>query len=492
MAFQLFSYREGTSLRALKAALERARRLGASYADLRVVKRRDEGIVVKNGRVDSVESSEEEGVGIRALVNGAWGFASCSSLEQEDIERTAELAVRIARASARVKTDDVTLAPVDAICDSYKSAYDIDPFTVSLDEKIGLLMDAERLARQNPKIRVATADMGFRREEKIFLSSEGADIRQEIIESGAHMSAIATDGEEIQERSYPSIFGDYATRGYEFVKSLDLAGHAEEIADQAAELLSAPQCPSKVTDLVLGTNQLALQIHESCGHPSELDRVLGTEASFAGTSFLTLEKRGNFRYGSDDVTIVADATIPGGLGTFGYDDEGVPAQRIELVKRGIFSDYLTSRETSPLVNQRSNGCMRADGWNRTPIIRMTNINLMPGDWTLDEIIRDTKDGIYMEANKSWSIDDKRLNFQFGTEIAWEIKDGELGRMLKNPTYTGITPEFWRSCDAIANRDFWHLWGLPSCGKGEPMQVAHVGHGASPARFRKVKVGVGKW
>ncbi|HHY46113.1 MAG TPA: TldD/PmbA family protein [Firmicutes bacterium] len=480
-------------MRRFRIALETARALGASYADIRVVTRRDENIVVKNGKVDALESSEESGFGVRALVNGRWGFASSSKLDDEEIEKTAELAVRIARASARAKTEDVTLSPVDAICDSYKTSYDIDPFTVSIDEKIELLMDAERLMRGKKGIRVSTATMGFRREEKIFLSSDGAEIAQEIVESGAGISAVAADANDIQERSYPGGFGgDFAAKGYEFVKSLDLAGHAEEIAQQAIDLLDAPQCPSTTTDLILGSNQLALQIHESCGHPSELDRVFGTEASYAGTSFLTPEKQGTFRYGSPEVTIVADATVPGGLGTFGYDDEGVPAQRTELVKKGIFINYLTSRETAGRVNQRSNGCMRADGWNRMPIIRMTNINLMPGDWTLDEIIRDTKDGIFMDTNKSWSIDDKRLNFQFGTEIAWEIKNGEMGRMLKNATYTGITPEFWRSCDAIANEDFWHLWGLPSCGKGEPLQIAHVGHGASPARFRRVRVGVGRW
>ncbi|MHB8946293.1 MAG: TldD/PmbA family protein, partial [Bacillota bacterium] len=252
------------------------------------------------------------------------------------------------------------------------------------------------------------------------------------------------------------------------------------------------QCPSGTTDLILEGSQLGLQIHESCGHPIELDRVFGTEASYAGTSFLTPEKLGNFRYGSDKVNIVADATIPGGLGSFKYDDEGVPGQRTVIMDHGLFKNYLTSRESAADLGQVSNGTMRADGWNRLPIIRMTNINLEPGDWTLDELIKDTKDGIYMATNKSWSIDDKRLNFQFGTEVAWEIKDGALGAMLKNPTYTGITPQFWGSLDAVGGKQEWHLWGLPNCGKGEPPQTAHVGHGAAPSRFRNVRVGVGKW
>jgi TldD protein len=236
---------------------------------------------------------------------------------------------------------------------------------------------------------------------------------------------------------------------------------------------------------------LALQVHESCGHPIELDRVFGTEASYAGTSFLTTEKMGNFRYGSEIVNITADATVPGGLGTFGYDDEGVPAQRTPIVRDGIFVGYLTSRETAAVLGQQSNGAMRADGWNRIPLIRMTNVNLEPGEWDLDDLIADTDDGIYMEMNKSWSIDDKRLNFQFGTEIAYQIKKGKLGQMYKNATYTGITPQFWAGCDAICSDKHWNVWGTPNCGKGQPSQTAHVGHGTAPARFRNVRVGVMK-
>ena len=300
------------------------------------------------------------------------------------------------------------------------------------------------------------------------------------------------EGGERQTRSYPASFrGDYATSGFEFTRSLDLPGHAEKTGREAVELLRADECPSRNTTLIIGGTQLALQVHESCGHPIELDRVFGTEASYAGTSFLDVDKLGEFRYGSDIVNIVADATSPGGLGSFGYDDEGVPAQRTDIVREGIFSGYLMSRETAPRIGLRSNGTMRADGWNRIPLVRMTNISLLPGQGTLQEIIADTEDGILIDSNKSWSIDQQRLNFQFGCEIAWEIKDGRLGRMLKNTVYTGITPEFWGSCDAIAGEDEWHIWGIPSCGKGEPGQTAHVGHGTSPARFRNVEVGVKK-
>jgi len=350
----------------------------------------------------------------------------------------------------------------------------------------------DRTLRQNEKIKLTDCSMQFWKFDEVFASSEGAYIEQKKIESGAGASATAIEGNDVQRRSIPCAFGgDYAAAGYEFVEAQDLPGHAAGAAKEAVELLDAPQCPSDTRDLILEGSMLALQVHESCGHPIELDRVFGTEASYAGTSFLTTEKLDSFRYGSEMVNIVADATAPGGLGSFFFDDEGVPGQCVDIVKEGLFCGYLTSRETAAKMGWRSGGTMRADGWNRIPLIRMTNINLRPGDWTLDEIIRETKRGLYAGMVNSWSIDDKRLNFQFGCEIAFEVEDGALGKMYKNPTYTGITYDFWRGCDAIANEDEWRIWGVPNCGKGEPVQAAHVGHGVAPARFRNVRIGVMK-
>jgi len=303
---------------------------------------------------------------------------------------------------------------------------------------------------------------------------------------------VAFDGQEAQRRSYPNSFGgDFATRGYEFIEEMKLVDNAERVREEAVALLSASPCPDTRTSIIIAGPMMALQVHESCGHPTELDRALGTEISLAGGSFMTVDKLNKLKYGSDIVNITADATCPGGLGTFGYDDEGVKAQRTPLVKNGLFVGYLTSRETAPVIKKRSNGAMRADGFNRLPIIRMTNINLEPGTWKLADLIADTESGIFFDINKSWSIDDRRLNFQFGVEAAWEIKNGALGALYKNAVYTGITPEFWNSCDAICDENHWHIWGVPNCGKGEPMQTAHVAHGAAPARFRNVKVGVSK-
>jgi TldD protein len=296
----------------------------------------------------------------------------------------------------------------------------------------------------------------------------------------------------MQRRSYPSSFdGQFENRGYEMVHELPLVENAPKIGTEAVQLLSAEQCPRGQMDLILGSSQLALQIHESCGHPTELDRALGSELNYAGGSFLTTDKLGTFKYGSPIVNITADSVSPGGVGTFGYDDEGVPAQKWDLVKDGMFVGYLTSKETAAAVGEaRSRGAMRAQGWHRIPLIRMNNVSLQPGEWTLDDLVADTANGVYMEINRSWSIDQLRYNFQFGTEIGWLIENGKMTRMLKNPTYQGLTPEFWGSCDAICDFKHWVQWGLPNCGKGEPGQTISTGHGASPARFRNVQVGVG--
>ena len=472
-------------------ALDLSKVLGASFSEVRIVDQRNEELEVKNGTAEAIKYSESEGIGVRVIVDGAWGFASTSRMGKKDIDEVTALAVQIAKASAMTKKENVVLSPADRIVADYSTPLKIDPFKVSLSKKVDLLLSAEKLMNEKG-VRISQAFMEVFGQKKIYANTEGTYITQNIVECGAGINAIAVKDGEVQERSYPNSFrGNFATSGYEFIESLDLIANAPRVASEALELISAPQCPSMVTTLIIDGSQLALQVHESCGHPIELDRVFGTEASYAGMSFLTLDKLNNFRYGSDIVNIVADSTVPGGLGTFGYDDEGIKAQRVPIVTNGMFVGYLTSRETASKIGQISNGSMRADGWNKIPLIRMTNVNLEPGTWKFDDLISDTDDGIYVETNRSWSIDDKRLNFQFGTEIAWEIKNGKLGRMFKNPTYTGITPQFWASCDAICDKSYWKMWGTPNCGKGEPPQVMHVAHGTAPARFKNVKVGVMK-
>ncbi len=474
----------------LKQAMDDLRQRGVDYADARRVRGLSEILVMKNGTLETASTIESEGFGIRVLKGGAWGFASSSELTKEKVSEITEQALRIANASGTVGNPGITLDKRPPAVDTYTSEYREDPFEVPLAEKLEMLSSACEGMSRTKGVKLATASTMNFRTEKLFVDTEGSSIDQTIIEAGGGISATAIDDAgERQTRSYPASFrGDYATRGFEFTRSLHLAENAERIGAEALELLNADECPAVNTTLIIGGTQLALQVHESCGHPIELDRVFGTEASYAGTSFLTTDKLGSFKYGSKVVNLVADATCVGGLGSFAYDDEGVAAQRTDIVREGIFVGYLTSRETAPRIGLSSNGTMRASGWSRIRLVRMTNINLMPGEGSLEDLIADTEDGIFVDSNKSWSIDQRRVNFQFGCEIAWEIKHGKRVRMLKNPVYTGITPEFWGACDAVAGPEEWHIWGIPSCGKGEPGQAAHVGHGVSPARFRNVEVG----
>lgn len=476
----------------LKEIIDYIKRKKIDYADIRYVAEKNESMTVKDGRLEALSRDENRGVGIRVLHNGAWGFASGSLLNPAALKKLADRAIGIAKASAVTKKQTASLAAIDIHQGQYRSPVQEDPFMVPLDEKIDLLIKVSDVLKKRPRIKVIEASMDFFRTDKIYCSTEGALIEQSITESGGGYEATAVEKGDAQKRSYPNSHrGDFRCAGYEFIRELDLLGHAERVGDEAVALLSAPPCPSIATDIIIMGDQMALQVHESCGHPVELDRVLGTEISLAGGSFMTIDKLGNLRYGSPVVSIVQDATIPYALGSFGYDDEGVKATRTDIIRDGLFVGYLTSRETAPVVNAAPNGAMRADGWNSLPLIRMTNINLEPGQWEYDDLIADTRDGILLATNKSWSIDDKRLNFQFGVEIAWQIKDGRITTMYKNPLYTGITPEFWNSCDAVCNQNHWRIWGIPSCGKGEPMQTAHVAHGTAPARFRNVRVGVSK-
>ncbi len=472
-------------------ALNYAQLKQVQYADIRLVQNRTETIVVKNGVVENLNNSESLGFGVRTLVSGAWGFASSHVLSIQEVERITALAIEIARASSRAPGEQIDLGPPVTSQGKYQTPIETDPFSLSQETKLAELIAADEAMAGEKDISVRRGNLTFIQEAKWFANTEGAYTEQTIYEAGGGIMAIAVGGGEVQSRSYPASFGrQQVTAGWEAIQGWDLPGNAERIASEAAALLTADPCPRDLTTtIILGGDQVALQVHESCGHPIELDRVFGTEAAYAGTSFLTTEKLDTFQYGSEVVNLTAESLRPLGLGTFGWDDEGVPAQSTPIVKDGLFVGYLMSRETASQLGKVSNGCMRASGWNRAPLIRMTNVSLEAGTWDLEDMITDTDQGIFMDTNRSWSIDDKRYNFQFGTEIAYEIKDGKLGRMLRNPTYTGITPQFWNSCDAVANSKQWKMYGTPNCGKGQPGQIAHTGHGAAPARFRNVKVGV---
>ena len=475
-------------------ALNVAALRGATYADARIADDRSRALSSKNGKIGSASDSESLGIGVRVIADGAWGFAASDDLGKNSIEATAAKAVAIAKASAKVKQHDVKLAPEKPATAEWATPIKIDPFSISVEQNLDLLMKVDAELRAVTGVTLAETNLNFRREESWFVSSEGANIHQTKYTTGAGFDAYAFAGNEIQKRSFPTSYGgQWQNKGYELVHELKLVDNARRIGEEAVALLKADQCPEGKFDIILDGAQLGLQIHESVGHPIELDRVLGMEANFAGMSFLTLDKLRTLRYGSELVNVVADARQEHGpgLGTFAFDEEGVPAQCTPIITKGLFTGYLSSRETAPAIGlNRSGGTLRAEGWNRLPIIRMTNVSILPGEKTLtrEQLISGTDDGIYMETNRSWSIDDKRYNFQFGCELGWEIKGGKRTRMLKNPSYSGITTEFWNSMDAICSRDEWVLWGIPHCGKGQPQQVMGTGHGAAPARFRGVKVG----
>ncbi|HUI77867.1 MAG TPA: TldD/PmbA family protein [Bryobacteraceae bacterium] len=473
------------------SALDMVARRGVTYADVRAIETRDREISTKNGKAGHVSSTESVGVGIRVLAFGCWGFAATDDLTPHGLEAAASLALEIARAGTAAHKTDVDLAAEERHEATWVSAFRIDPFTIPIDQQLAVLLAVDAELRHEKGISLAEASMHFERRRQVFASTLGSHIDQTRYTAGAGFSALSYHDGEIQRRSYPNSFGgQYQLKGYELVDELKLVENAPRIAGEAVALHSADQCPEGEFDLILDSSQLGLQIHESIGHPIELDRVLGTEANYAGMSFLTLDQLGHLRYGSDLVNVVCDARVEHGpgLGTFAYDDEGVAAQSTDIIRNGQFIGYMTSRETAAQVGEsRSNGCMRADGWARLPLIRMTNVSLKPGQQSLEEVY-DSDHAIYMETNRSWSIDDKRYNFQFGCEIGWEMRNGKRVRMLKNPSYSGISTEFWNSCAAIAGPEHWTLWGVPNCGKGQPEQVMGTGHGTSPARFRKIKIG----
>jgi TldD protein len=468
--------------RAVAAALD----AGARYADARVMHRRYESMAARDGDVESMQQDADSGIGVRALVGSGWGFFATPDLADASVSAAGARATEIAAASALVSRPSDGLVPVPPASGSWASDCRRDPFDVALSTKGDLLVRATRTMLDNGAD-LAEGVYQLWETRKWLVSSEGHRIDQHIRESGAGIMATAIGDGETQRRSYPAARGQYATRGWEFVDELDLEAHAARVGAESKELLTAPQCPSGETTLILGAEQLALQIHESVGHAIELDRILGWEAAYAGTSWLDLGQLGSMTYGSELMNITIDPTIPGALGSFGFDDEGTPATARDAVRHGVWVGVLAGRDSAAVAGLDYAGSVRADGWARLPMVRMTNVGLEPGPHTFDEIVAETDDGIYMETNRSWSIDDRRLNFQFGTEVGYEVKHGQLGRLVRNPTYTGIGPRFWSSMDMLSSETV--VWGTPNCGKGQPGQVGHTGHPAAPARFRNVRVGV---
>jgi len=491
-------------------ALETARRLGASYADIRIIRSRRETVAIGPGggggfgaffapeeegrdrRPARVTRSESMGFGVRVLYNGTWGFSASPLITPDEIRRIAAEAVAIARANAAINTTRVRLAPVKAYRDTWQTPIAKNPFDVSLDEKIGHLVKVEELGRKVRGVARVAASLAFVHEHKRFASTEGSYIEQHIYQTLPNLAitAMRRDAGPRPEIATRNAFIPPQSIGYEYVEQLKWAEITEQIAQEAVEMLSAKEVQPGRYTLLIAPSNLYLTIHETIGHSTELDRVLGYEANFAGTSFLTLDKLGKYRVGSKIVNFVADRTTPGGLATVGYDDDGVPAQRWHLIREGVLVGYQTTRELAHVVRENfSRGCSYADSWSSMPIPRMPNVWLEPGRERLspEDLIADTKEGILIEGRGSYSIDQQRLNFQFGGNAFWEIKNGKKVGMLRNVVYQSYTPEFWNSCDAICSQEYWVNQGTPGDGKGEPQQTNSVSHGCAMARFRNITV-----
>lgn len=473
-------------------AVEEAVRLGASFADARFEFRQTEDIVTRNGVLHQATVRTERGLGVRALVRGAWGFVAIGEPTRHDVAIAAKRAVDLARAASILQDIPVRLVDEEPHRAIFRTQIKRDPLAVPIEDKVELLLEIDAKLRGVNLITLALGSFSAMRQRKVYVSSEGSEIDQELVWTGVGYQAGASDGADFQLRSYPyGGRGQYLGKGWEMIGELPLVDSAERIAHEAVEQLRADPCPNEKTTLILGTGQMARQIHESVGRIVELDRVLGMERNSGGASILTTDRLGSYDFGSREVNLYADAREPGAPGTFGFDDEGVEAQRVELVTEGRFTGYLSSRETAERVGlERSTGAMRASSWSTFPTVRMTNISLEPGSaGDLDALIGDTKNGVLMDYPRAWASDELGGQFQAACEVAWEIKNGKRGRKLKNPTYQGLTPMFWRSCDAVASDKSWMLHGLFPDLKGRPLQCLVAGHGSSPARFVDVEVGV---
>jgi TldD protein len=466
-------------------AIARIKASGAEYGDIRLLDSTVQSIAGEDRRISSVRESNDRGFGIRVLYHGGWGFAASSICSVEEVPRVADLAVEIARGSSSLAIEKVKLADEPVHHDSVATAMRIDPFVVSLEKKTDLLLETMEVLHQQAGVVRTKAGIWACRDRKLFQSTEGSKLEFDLLALNGDFTATASLHGRFASRSFST---PHLRTGYELIESANFVSEAPRIASQAVEKVNAPQIDEGIYDLVLDAEHLSLTMHESCGHPSELDRALGYEANYAGTSFLTTDKKGVFRYGSPHVNLVADNTEAETLAATGYDDDGVSCQRWDIVREGIFVGYCTNREVAPKIGEsRSRGSNRADGWGSVPMVRIANIGLEPGPATVDDLLADVSRGIYIEGHGSYSIDQRRYNFQFGGDAFWLVERGKRTHMVRDVVYHGITPEFWSRCDGVADRSYRRRFGFITCGKGQPGQSGWMTHAASPARFREISV-----
>lgn len=470
-------------------ALNTARGAGASYADIRIADYRRQTIRTREERVLSVNDAEDRGFGVRVIVDGTWGFAASPRIEPDEIARVALQAVALARINAKLQREPVQLAPVDAYVAVWQTPIRRDPFSVSLEEKIDTLLRINAAALAVPGVSFCNSFMDFVREHKFFASTEGSYIEQTLFRCFPTFTATSVDRKQGSFQSR-NAYSDPQGLGYEYVEDYPWLDDARQAGEDAVAKHTAPSVEPGKRDLILHPTHLWLTIHESIGHPTELDRALGMEANYAGTSFLTPDKLGSFRVGSEMVSFVGEKTSPGSLATCGYDDDGVRTTAWPMVERGIFVDYQTTRDQAHLIGRSaSHGTSYAQSWKDVPFQRMPNINLQPGKQplSLDQLIAGTDDAILLKGRSSYSIDHQRYNFQFSGQTAYHVKGGKIVGMLKDVAYQSRTPDFWGACDAICSEEEYYVGGSFYDGKGEPGQANAVSHGCPPARFRQIDV-----
>jgi TldD protein len=478
-------------------ALEKAKSAGASYADIRINRYRSQAVTLrvqaergtgKTVEVPLVADTETFGFGLRVLAEGAWGFAASHEVSREAIARAAVDAVAIAKANAPLLSRPVELAPTPTYKDSYKTPTRIDPFAIPIGDRLDLLRAVAVEARKVPGVFSVSAFIAQRAENRFFASSEGSVIQQYVVQIAPEFTATAVQaGKKVKSRTYRP---HAVTAGYEAVERAGMVKEARRVAEEAVAHLKAPSVDPGKKDLVLLPTHLALTIHESIGHSTELDRALGFEANYAGTSFLTTDKLGKFRVGSDIVNLFGDRIRPESLSTCGYDDDGVKTRQFPIISKGIFVGYQTIRDQAHLVNQQeSMGCCYADSFASVPFQRMPNVWLAPSPQpvTLDDLISGVEDGILIDGRGSYSIDQQRYNFQFGGDAFWQIKHGKVGAMIADVAYQSRTPDFWAACDGIGGELLWENVGLNADGKGQPPQINAMSHGCAPSRFRQINV-----
>jgi TldD protein len=470
-------------------SLNTAHKLGVTYADIRINRYRNEFIATREQQVQNVSRGQNFGFGVRVLYKGTWGFASSRSVTPEDVRRITQQAVEIARANSAYQRKRISMVPVEKVVTTWKNAYEKDPFAVSIDDKIQFLLSLNESAMKTQGVSFVNSTMGFVNEQKFYASTDGSRIEQYIIRVDPSFTVTAVNRANGDFQSRSSLGGPQGM-GYEYMEKHDWKKEAQQAGEEAVMKLKAKAVEPGKYDLVLHPSHLWLTIHESVGHPTELDRSLWMEANYAGTSFLTPDKIGTLQFASKIMNFVADRTQPAGLATVGYDDEGVPGQRWHLIKDGMFVDWQTTRDLAPMIgHKKSYGCNHGDSWGSITFPRMPNVSLQPGadNTSLDDLIAGVEKGILIYGDGSYSIDQQRYNFQFGGQVFWEIKNGKRGEMLRDVAYQSRTTDFWNSCDGLGGEATYELGGTFSDGKGEPGQSNSVSHGCPVARFRQVNV-----